>query len=279
MKVGLVFFFLPIIAFAQPGQSGLRPELRGYADQYCQTDGEFDPAPVEKLNTFIAKIQNRRNDFRRDADFLNYLFTKTHQRLLRNYTDYVSFRSTLTSGTYNCLTGTALYALLLDQFGFEYNIIETNYHIFLMAYTATDSVLFEATDPLNGFVAKPAEIAKRINGYKQNALEKASRRNRTYYHFNFDLYNDVSLSQMSGLLHYNMAIVAYNKHQLGSTINHLDKAIALYHSPRTEEFSRVVLLSVVQSPLDVAVKETYVRQIQSLRKRKLAVVTASSQAF
>jgi len=279
MRVGLVLFFLPIIALAQPGPGALKPEILGYADRFCQTDGNLAPAPSEKFTTFVTRLESKRANFEQDVDFLNYLFVKAHQRLLRNFTDYVSFRQTLTDGTYNCLTGTTLYALLLDHFGFEYNIIETNYHIFLIANTATGRVLFEATDPINGFVVKEAEINSRISTYKQNALTKTNSAKKTYYQFNFELYNDVSLLEMSGLLHYNLAIVAYNKHQLALAIDHLDKAIELYQSPRTEEFTRIVLLSVVESRLDIAIKENYVRQIQSLRKRKLAVTTASSQSF
>jgi hypothetical protein len=279
MRAGVVLFFLPIIALAQPGPGAIQPEILGYADRFCQTDGSLAPAPFEKLTTLITRLEDKRGSFKNDVDFLNYLFVKTHQRLLRNFTDYVSFRQTLTDGTYNCLNGTTLYALLLDHFGFEYNIIETNYHIFLIAYTPTGRVLFEATDPLNGFVTEESEINARVSTYRQNALNKTNSRGKTYYQFNFELYNDVSLLQMSGLLHYNLAIVAYNQHQLATAIDHLDKAIELYQSPRTEEFTRVVLLSVVESRLDTAIKENYVRQLQSLRKRKLAVVTASSQSF
>lgn len=279
MKAGVVLFFLPIIAFAQPGPGTIQPEILGYADRFCQTDGNLAPAPSEKLITFINRLEAKRGSFENEVDFLNHLFVKTHQRMLRNFTDYVSFRQTLTDGTYNCLTGTTLYALLLDHFGFEYNIIETNYHIFLTANTANGRVLFEATDPLNGFVVNESEINARISTYKQNTLNKTDSPKRTYYQFNFELYNDVNLLEMSGLLHYNLAIVAYNKHQLATAIDHLDKAIELYQSPRTEEFARIVLLSVVESRLDIAIKENYVKQIQSLRKRKLAVTTASSQSF
>lgn len=279
MRAGVILIFLPIIAFAQPGQSTLQPEILRYANLYCQTDGNPEEASADKLISFITRLEEKRASFEHDTDFLNHLFTKTHQRFLRNFTDYVSFRRTLKDGTYNCLTGTALYALLLNHFGFKYSIIETNYHIFLVAYTDTNRVLFEATDPMKGFVDDEAEINSRISTYKQNALEKLNSRNRTYYKFSFELYNDVSLEQMSGLLHYNLAIVAYNEHQLATAINHLDKAIGLYQSPRTEEFTRVVLLSVVESRLDMAIKESYVKQIQSLRKRKLAVTTASTQSF
>lgn len=280
MKAGLVLLLLlPTMALAQTEHANPEQELLRYVDHYCQTDGNPEQASPEKLRSLITKLEEKKKSFNHDTQFLQYLFTKTHQRFLQNYTDYVSFRRTLKDGTYNCLTGTALYALLLDYFDFKYNIIETNYHIFLVAYTQSGKVLFEATDPLKGFVVDEAEINTRISTYKQNTLARLNSKNKTYYRFSFDLYNDVSLEQMSGLLHYNLAIVEYNNHRLAASINHLDKAIGLYQSPRTEEFARIVLLSVVESRLDMAVKESYVKQIQSLRKRKLAVTTASLQSF
>jgi hypothetical protein len=270
-----ILIFLPILVSAQEVRSvSSRNEvLHHYLTLYTESSGE-KPASTDDLVSFVQKLEHKRGSFRDEKAFLSFLFNKTHQRFLKNYTDYASFNVLLRQGTYNCLTGTALYALLLNYFNVDFRIIETNYHIFLIADTGEGNVLFEATDPVKGFVEDPAEIEKRISTYRLNTIHQVNA-GKTYYRFNFELYNEVNLDGMLGLLHYNLAIVSYNKRQFATTISHLDQAISRYQSPRIEEFSRVVLLSVMESGLEASVKESYVREIQAIRKRGITTVVAA----
>jgi hypothetical protein len=98
---------------------------------------------------------------------------------------------------------------LLDHFNVPYKIIETNYHIFLVAQTDKGSVLFETTDPANGFVTNNEEIKDRIARYRQNSIRSAAS-SKAYYRYNFDLYKVVNLDEVVGLLYYNLSIVAFN---------------------------------------------------------------------
>lgn len=168
--------------------------------------------------------------------------------------------------------------MLLEHFNFEYTIIETNYHIFLVAHTNEGKVLFEATDPHNGFVSDPGEVAKRIQNYKQNLAQPVAGDNRKYYEYNFNLFKQVSLEQMSGLFHYNFSIEAYNQKNFQEAIDHLDKALALYSSPRITEFSAILLLAVIESKLNDTVKEGYLKRINSIRKKQIPVTASRSYA-
>jgi len=275
MRVKLLIYALPILALAQ-GSRGLAQtsaRLSNYINLYASADNK-GASSTNTFMSFVQKLEGKKGS-RTDAQFLNQVFLKTHQRFLKNFEEYAAFSETLNKGTYNCLTGTALYALILDQMGYNYQIIETNYHIFLLADTDQGKILFEATDPSRGFVSDKAEIEKRISTYRQNELRQ-TQKGKTYYRYNAELYNSVSLDQLLGLLHYNLAIEAYNSHDLKSSISHLDKAIQLYNSPRIEEFSRIILLSVMESKLEASVKEDCVRQIQSIRNRKAQVMASAS---
>ncbi len=277
MKGLVLIFFLPILAFAQDVRFASQPtsSLHHYLELYSTTDTQI--VATDKLLTFVDKLTAKKDDFKTDKAFLNYLFTKTHQRFLRNYKEYSSFNDLLDKGYYNCLTGTALYALLLDHFELPYRIIETNYHIFLMVETSAGEVLLETTDPANGFTDSKSEIEKRIHVYRRNEIQKANTDKR-YYRFSFDLYNEVSLDEMLGLLYYNQAIKAYNDHQWVNSIAYLEKASSRYKSPRLEEFSRIILLSLAESKLDPSLKENYIRKIQSVRKHRLADMQANASA-
>ena len=79
---------------------------------------------------------------------------------------------------------------------------------------------------------------------------------------------------------YNQAIKAYNNHQWVNSIAYLEKASAQYRSPRLEEFSRIILLSLAESKLDPSLKENYIRKVQTVRKYKLDTqANASAGSF
>jgi hypothetical protein len=252
-----------------PSDSG--EKIGYYLNLYQQADASSQS--TEDVLSFVGKLEQKKASFKNTGDFLEYVFNKTHHRFLKNFSEYASFSEMLEKGNYNCLSGTALYALLLDHFEVPYKIIETNYHIFLLAQTDEGSVLFETTDPANGFVRNKDEIKNRIDGYKQNTIQKV-KSSKAYYRYSFDLYNEVNLDQMLGLFHYNLSIVAYNCKNLPLSIDHLGKAMELYQSPRIEEFSRILLLSIVEGTLDPSEKDKCLESIRSLRKRHL-IVTAS----
>lgn len=217
------------------------------------------------ISGFTAKLSQKESE--NDIKFCRLLFNKTRQEFLRRYTPYATFGETLNKGKYNCLTGTALYALLLDHFKIDYTIIETNYHIFLLAETDDGQILFEATDPIDGFVTDAKQIAVRIEQYKKNMPQRVTADGKRYYTFTTEMYQSVSLPELRGLLHYNASTDAYNNQDFRSAIDHLDRALDLYTSSRIAEFSTVLLGAVLQSPLDELTKDLYVSQLKNIRKK------------
>ena len=269
-----ILWLLPMVVFGRPEKvpaPALDSRLAFYVNLYSQTGAPTNSS--DHLAAFVQKLDQKQSGFKHQSDFLEYIFNKTHQKFLKNFSEYASFPETLSNGSYNCLTGTALYALLLEHFDIEYQIIETNYHIFLLAQSDKGSILFETTDPVSGFVTNPEEIKKRIDGYRQNSIQ-AGGSSKTYYRYNFDLYNSVSLDQVLGLLHYNLSIVAFNAKDLSLSIDHLSKAMEFYQSPRFEEFSRIILLTIMEGNLNPSEKERNLESIRALREKHV-IVTAS----
>jgi hypothetical protein len=276
MRKGVLIFILPILALVQGGtalaQSSAKPASY-YFNLYSGSSVK-SPSYGSDFLKFFQKLAKRKGQ-KDDRQFLKYVFSKTHQRYLRTYSNYAAFNAINERGVYNCLTGTALYALLLKDLGYNFKIVETNYHIFLVVNTDAGKILFEATDPVKGFIADQQAVEKRIARYQSDQFVKDEADNN-YYLYSFKLFNEVSLDQMLGLLYYNEAIQAFNNHQLQDAVVDLDNATALYNSPRITEFSKIILLSVMQSKLDHAVKENCVRTIQSIRKQQMPSIGSAT---
>lgn len=273
MRWVAMILFLPILASAEVGQPISKSDLVNYTIAiFISTDGsQVNTAAFEN---YLQEVTRKRDNFRNDEAFLEFVFNSAQRKFLKGFKEYASFGQLLKNGSYNCLTATALYALVLERAEIRYEIIETNYHIFLMAYTEEGSVLIETTDAGNGFVTDASEIEKRIEGYKENALKENAGNNNL---LDFSLYNVVRLEELTGLLHYNLAIAAHNDNRLESAIDHLDAASNLYNSPRVEAVARLILFSVVESKLDEESKTTHLKRIQAFRKRNLMALAQASR--
>lgn len=277
MRVRFLILALPLLVFIQGGTTlgQSLPKLEYYANLYVQSNNSLI-SKVSDISNFAEKLENSKGE-KDQKQFLKLVFNKTHHRFLKNYQAYATFSDLLKAGNYNCLTGTALYALLLDHLGYDYKVIETNYHIFLIVKTSEGKVIFEATDPVKGFITDADEVEKRLSKYQQNQVPRRESE-KIYYQYSVKLFNEVSLDEMLGLLHYNHAIEAFNAQQLSSAIVHLDKAIHLYQSPRIDEFAKIILLYVKESKLEASVKENCLQKIQTIRNQRMHVIASSATA-
>jgi hypothetical protein len=232
-------------------------------------------ARLEKFESFVEQAERKHHSFRSQKEFVRYLFFKTHQKFLKHYQPYASFGELMETGRYNCLTGVALYALLLDHFSIQHQIIETNYHIFIIATIDDEPVLLEATDPIAGFIDSSAEFEKRLAGYRNNPRQTQVTKG-VQYEFHFNLWETVSLGELTGLLYFNKAVEEFNQARLENTVAHLVDAGRHRPSARMEEFSALVMASVVSSELSLPTKQKLLVRLREVRKQSVQVMAASA---
>jgi hypothetical protein len=185
---------------------------------------------IEKLVTSVEK-HHYKNDLRK----LNALFMKTHSRFLHSYVQYTGIEG-LAKGRYDCLTATSLFADILTRAGYKYNIIETNYHIFIMVKTKDGDVILETTDRF-GFINDKKKIDMAIAKYQQNTLQAADESSHQY---SFSIYNSVEPDQLPGLLYFNQAVKAFNKEQWAECSEKLSAASQTTNSPRIAELATLL---------------------------------------
>jgi hypothetical protein len=177
------------------------------------------------LNSIISQLSVLRSKTNNDLRFLEKAFYKIHRRELSWYENYVSLSETLEHKKYDCLTGTALFALILDELSIDYQILEFDFHIFLLANLRDRQVLLEATDPINGFIIDPNLIKERIEHAEYN-VEVSNTFNKTY------LKNEINLKALAGLQYYNLAVNLFNQQEYKKASHFIQKADLLYSSER-----------------------------------------------
>lgn len=189
-----------------------------------------------KYNQYLTDFRTHLDKLGRKVDnihprmVLERVFYYSHRKKLSWYHNDVLFSDLFESGKYDCLTGTAFYAAILDQLSIPYNIYEFNYHVFLMAYLDGEKVLIEPTDAINGFITDEKEIARQIEKFKaEDGMT-----------LNIDAVNNIiSLEDLAGLQYYNMGIDLYNQGKFDKAFTNIQKANFLYPSKRIKEMHRI----------------------------------------
>ncbi len=245
MKRELIILSL-LIAYSALGQNALHDLLA--------TSPGFDIRMADqRVENLIDRLEAKKTTS--DINFLRKVFVETHRKFLKNYSQYTDMSEIFTTGNYDCLTATSLYSILLDRLHFDYSIIETNYHIFIVVKTSKGEVLLETTDLWNGFVTDSKKIEQRIGSYKQNTVASLPANDKKFYLYHLNLYHTLQQGQLPGLLYFNQAVKSFNAGKWEQCSTLLDKAQAIYSSPRIAELTLILIESVKNSRLDEVKKK------------------------
>ncbi|UXP32653.1 hypothetical protein N6H18_01550 [Reichenbachiella agarivorans] len=218
---------------------------------------DFGNMPQEKFDAIeqryvdeLAKLKEKQAVIKSDEAFLKHVFYKVHRRFLKNYEKQALFSEIFeVSGKYDCVTGSALLALFLDDLGYAYDVVETDYHVYLMVKVEDREFLMEATDPIYGFATDAKEIeerksvvlgdAKRIN--EELALAGVSSdfsRGKPSKVTIID--NRVGIKELAGLHYYNQSLKALNGEDFRKAYQYIVVAQGIYPSKRIKNASSFI---------------------------------------
>lgn len=115
---------------------------------YEAMPGSTAPKFKKELNFFIHElaIYNSQSPAKR----VKKIYTLTKKKYLENYYLYAFFPELLTEGHFNCVTGTALFAIIFDELEIPYSIVEVPQHVYLVAYPDSYKIGVESTSEKNG---------------------------------------------------------------------------------------------------------------------------------
>ncbi len=239
MNAGKSIFFYVLVAFFMQGVS-----VTVWAqapDNYSSTaeDLRLQQTLIEDhvaFRSLLTKLE-KKSDWS-TAAFLEYIFYTTHRKLLKNYQKYSALNELFESGKYDCVSASLAYSVILDQFSIPYALIETDFHVFLLIAYNKEAIIFEVTDPINGFIKDKNDVAAYIASYAPDknslglntAIEIGE---NTYLATEGNtIYNSVSFMQLYALQHYNQGILALNNKEYAKASESLQLAHSLYPSER-----------------------------------------------
>ncbi len=215
---------------------------------------------IEKsINDFAAGLEKKGfNKYNRKKQ-MKTIYDQVHSRFLKKYEEEAYFPDIFTSGNYNCVTATALYALVLDYFKIDYIIKETPNHVFLVADPNSTSYLFETTLPANGVMQFSDRFKKNYIDYLRNnkIISETEYKTNSFddlFQKHYESSKVINPAQLAALQYYNKGIFDFNADRYALAATNFEKANLIYPSLNI----RFLLSSSLQNQLvDQAEKKKY----------------------
>lgn len=229
--------------------SNVNFNFQSEAEKYLWQSGENDPfllfraVRAEQTKTekvwidLVEELDRKASKKRNEFKFLRQVFEKTHQKLLKKYEQHSTFNNMLSDGKFDCVSGSASLSLLLERYGYLFDIVETDYHVFIVAHLDEQKVILESTLPIGGMITIPSEVEKYLDSYKPSGNTQLQPLNQRLAGPKVDysdnsIFRKVNLRQLAGLQYYNDAIVHFNAQAFIEAVDQLSKAYTLYPSDR-----------------------------------------------
>ena len=192
----------------------------------------------EKLHKFIKRAERRNLNQKNTQLFLENLFFRVHNRFLDHYkkTQVTTFEQVFSNGSYDCVTGTALYGLILAQLGYEVQVYETTYHVLLIINYDDRIAMIESTDSYYGFITEEKRIDSYLGYYKLNKSHQVD----GYKKLSYTGDSFIGLKELAGLLYYNLAVQELNNHNYNNAEFFITRAEQLYRSDRMREIRSII---------------------------------------
>lgn len=166
------------------------------------------------------------------------IFDLTHERFLKKYELVASFDQIMKDGTYNCVSATALYGLMLDHYNIPYEIKQLPTHVYLIADPSGSRVVLESTDPRGGYFEPDPKFKKSYVEYLQKSKLVSADEVRTksvdeLFTKNFQADKSINFQQLVALQYFNEGIKQEEVDSHSKALVAFQKSYRLYPANET----------------------------------------------
>ncbi|HTF82767.1 MAG TPA: hypothetical protein VL947_13620 [Cytophagales bacterium] len=256
----------------------LEKKNMGYATLLLGSESGLSKQQRQSIEKRIDKICDLMKDKRRlyssETRFVQYVFYHLKSNYLVNYKADAQFSELLTGSTYDCVTGTALLALVFDRLGMKYQILETYSHVCIKIQSDSTHMLLEPTLK-DGVYANGKQIYERLKKMQSEKKEQVLKvLSSSYKSVDVNYYcTKINLLQLIGILYFNNAAQGLSEKKYESSIYYAKIANMLYPSVRTQGFLVYSMDNLLKDDsVDFKSKMTYYKKYKYLIDESLSVL-------
>lgn len=212
------------------------------AFQYSKECSSF----IDQYNHFVTSLKNETQSYPVKKK-LKTIFKNVHEKFFKKYEINSFFNDIFLSGNYNCVTASALYALILSDLKIAYTIRETPSHVYLIADPNHSNFLIETTLAKEGLVQYDNKsIANYIEYLHNNKIisddEFIRESAETLFKKYFITDKAITIEELAGLQYYNKAVWMNEKSDYPEALKNIEKADLLNHSDQVGYLKSNILL-------------------------------------
>lgn len=210
-------------------------------------------ACLDGLNLLIEEINTKDIRAKRLAKATKLIHNLVKKRLLKKYQSYCSMEEVFVDGTFNCVTGTAVYALIFKHFDIPFTIYLEPNHVYLLVDPDHSKIVIESTDHLNGFKPFTGEmkLAYLLKLQKAGLMESCTIKrdsidvvfDRHYFKQNATL----NISELAGIQYFNCSMKAIDDGDLRRAVHMIEKSDFLFSQYRNEYIYLACLTKLVNN--------------------------------
>ncbi len=186
-----------------------------------------------------SKIEKKEILDRSGAKAIRGIFNLVHQEFLGHYQEAALFPQLLQDGTFNCVTSTALFALLFDDLNIDYQIQLTPNHVFITVQYQGEHMVLETTDAKGGFIKENKQMENKLDRYQLGDSQAINQKISVQAKgaSMLEKAQTIQLIELTGIHYFNAGINALEREDYYYAIRLFTKAHKIY--PRSENIQAV----------------------------------------
>lgn len=167
---------------------------------------DYKPANADiskRVEIYADDLKNKVNQLP-VAKKLKTVYKAVHSSFLTKYNEDIYFNDIFSSGEYNCVTASALYAFILTKLDIPYVIKETPNHVYLIADPNSTGFLIETTLPGEKIVQMDEKFKNNYVEYLHNnkIISNEDFQNKSTDQLFYEFYSKdktISLKELAGI--------------------------------------------------------------------------------
>ncbi|MBI9054224.1 MAG: hypothetical protein JEY96_10440 [Bacteroidales bacterium] len=205
----------------------------------------------KKINDFYADPINIKISQYKNKKRIKSIYNSVHGKFLRKYSEETFFGEIFKNGNYNCVSASALFALILEKYHIDYEIKETPTHVYLIADPQNTGYLIETTLPSSGVLQFDEKFKKTYIDYLRDnkVISEQEYKNKTVvqlFNENYTSDETIDIYNLAGLQYYNKGVTAFNNEDYYEALNSFEKAEILYPSDKIRFLTNGVIGNLIE---------------------------------
>lgn len=266
----LLFYCLPFLSAAQLSDSllysspfekeaiqdfvnGKRDTIQMFISPYENADQTVYNSTKNSLQQLYKELDIKKIHSLDPKKKIKLIFNTVHTNYFRQYEISKPFAEIFKSGVYNCVSGTALYAIVLHHYKIPFQIKEQLTHVYLIAYPETLNIVVESTLPGTGYISLTEQEKKQaldnviaLKYLTQEYVNKIGVE-KAYHDFFFKDDGTITLENLAGIQYHNLATIALDEKRYEESLDQYEKCDIFYPSEKNKYLKTHVLGAILDN--------------------------------